>query len=112
MYKIAAYTLITLLVSGCDLASDINASNIKGYSFNLHEVQKYCTVKRQGDKYLAIKCELPKLKPVTTSCEGLMSAGLRDPKFLCSGGLWMLSDQCYVEMLDTQQGNIKCRKPS
>ncbi len=109
MKKIAIISLITLLCIACDQATDINAQNVKGYPFSLFEVQKYCTVQRQGDQYLSVSCELPKLKPMMTSCEGIMSAGLKDPKFLCSGGLWALSDKCYVEMLNAKKGNIKCR---
>ncbi len=110
MHKLAVFTLFAWLCSGCDFGTDLNAKNLKGHAFSLFEVQKYCTVKRQGDEYLAVKCELKKLKPVTRGCEGIMPAGLKDPKFLCSGSLWMLSDMCYVEMLDTTAGNIKCQK--
>ncbi len=110
MNKLVIFSFIALLCSACDQATDMNAKNIKGYPFSLFEVQKYCTVKRQGDQYLAVNCELAKLKPVSNSCEGVMSAGLKDPKFFCTGGVWMLSDKCYVEMLNTTKGNIKCRK--
>ncbi len=109
MKNLIVFSVITLLCCACDQASDINSKNIKGYPFSLFEVQKYCTVQRQGDQYLSVSCELAKLKPMESGCEGIMSAGLKDPKFLCSGGLWMLNNKCYVEMLNAQNGNIKCR---
>lgn len=110
MIKPILILLIAGLCSACDLSNDLNVKNIKGYEFSLLDIQEFCTVKRDGDQHLAIHCAKDKLRPVMRSCEGQMAAGLKDPKFYCGGGLWELSKVCYVEMLDTHKGNIKCKK--
>jgi hypothetical protein len=102
--------LIVLVCTACEFSSDLNLKKLKGYEFNLHDIQEYCTVKREGDQHLAIYCKNKKLKPVISSCEGQMSHGLVDPKFYCSGGLWVLNNSCYIAMLDTHNGNIMCKK--
>jgi len=110
MKKIVTVMLLVFTCSACEFSTDINAQNIKGYDFSLFEVQEYCTVKRQGRHYLDITCTKKKLHPVKTGCEGQMTEGLKDPKLYCSGGLWVLSKACYIEMLDIKNGNIMCKK--
>lgn len=109
MYKLALLVLV-VVVSGCEFSKDLNVENIKGYQFSLHDIQENCTVKRDGDQHLAINCKNDQLRPLMRGCEGQMTAGLEDPKFYCSGGLWMLNDICYIDMLDTSNGNLRCRK--
>ena len=102
--------MAALLCAACEFSKDLNVENIEGYKFSLFDIQEHCTVERDGDKHLAITCGKKTLKPVMRGCEGQMTAGLKDPKFYCSGGLWALNDICYIQMLDTQKGNIKCKK--
>jgi hypothetical protein len=102
--------ILVLLSSACDVSKDLNVQNIKGYDFSLFDIQEHCTVKRDGDRHLAIQCAKDKLSRLSNSCEGQMSQGLVDPKFYCSGGLWVLNEVCYISMLDSQKGNIKCKK--
>ncbi len=109
MTKLTLLVSIAFLCSACDLSNDLNLKNLKGYDFNLHDVQDHCTVKREGDRHLAIYCDNKKLKPVMSSCEGQISHGLEDPKFYCSGGLWVLNSSCYIAMLNTHKGNIMCK---
>ncbi len=99
-----------LICIACEFSNDLNIKNIKGYEFNFHDVQDNCTVKREGDRHLAIYCDDKKLQPVMSSCEGQISHGLEDPKFYCSGGLWVLNSSCYISMLNTHSGNIMCKK--
>jgi hypothetical protein len=110
MSKLAILLSIVFLSVGCGFSSDLNVQNIKGYEFSLLDIQEYCTIQRQGDRHLSVRCTKQTLRPVMGSCEGQMSAGLVDPKFYCSGGLWVLNDSFYIEMLDTQKGNVKCKK--
>jgi hypothetical protein len=110
MKKLAILLSIVFVSVGCEFSSDLNVQNLKGYEFSLLDIQEHCTIKRQGDRNLSVSCSKKKLRPVMGSCEGQMSAGLVDPKFYCSGGLWVLNDICYIEMLDTQKGNVKCKK--
>ena len=100
---------IVLLCTACEFSKDLNVQNIKGYEFSLHDIQAHCTVKRQGDKHLAIVCARKNLNPVIHGCEGQMTKGLSDHRFSCSGGLWVLNKVCHIEMLDTHKGNIKCK---
>ena len=109
MSKLAAIPLLVCLISACDLTGDINTSKVKAYNFSLFEVQKYCMVKRQGDKYLSLECKQANLKPVTQGCEGQITGGLADVEFNCSGGLWVLSDQCKIQMFGADEGGLKCR---
>lgn len=102
--------LMVLLSAGCEFSKDLNVKNLKGYEFNLHDIQEHCTVKRAGDRHLAIVCAKKKLNPLVHGCEGQMTKGLSDPILSCGGGLWVLNKVCYIEMLDTQSGNIKCKK--
>ncbi len=108
IFMVLAVILFTC--TACDFSTDINAKNLKGYDFSLFEVQEYCTVKRQGKNHLALTCTKKKLRPVMRACEGQLSAGFKDPKVYCSGGLWQLSKKCYIEMLDIKNGNIRCKK--
>ena len=101
---------IALLCTACEFSKDLNVKNLKGYEFNLHDIQEYCTVKRDGDRHLAIVCTKKTLNPLVHGCEGQMTKGLSDPIFSCGGGLWVLNKVCYIEMLDTKSGNIKCKK--
>ncbi|MFT6261112.1 MAG: hypothetical protein ACJAYK_002226 [Crocinitomicaceae bacterium] len=110
MTKMAILIFITWLILGCEFSTDLNVPNIKGYEFNLHDIQEYCTIKRQGDKHLDVTCAKKELRLVMGACEGQMTAGLVDPAFYCSGGLWILNDVCYIQMLDTHNGNIRCKK--
>lgn len=110
MIKSGTVLFTLLLCSACEFSKDLNVENIKGYEFSLFDIQEHCTVKRDGDKHLAISCAKKSLKPVIRGCEGQMTAGLEDPAFHCSGGLWVLNDICYIQMIDTQSGNVKCRK--
>ena len=110
MTKLAIILTITFFLSACEFSTDLNVENLKGYEFSLFDIQEHCTVTRDGDRHLAISCDDVKLKPVVRGCEGKMTAGLVDPKFYCSGGLWKLNDICYVEMLNAEKGNIKCKK--
>ncbi len=112
MKTLLALALMLLACTACEFSTDINAKNIKGYDFSLFEVQEYCTVKRQGKIHLTLACTKKKLRPVMTACEGLLTAGLKDPNFYCSGGLWMLSKKCYIQMLDIKSGNLRCKKES
>ena len=100
---------IILLCTACEFSKDLNVQNIKGYEFSLHDIQAHCTVKREGDKHLAIVCARKNLNPLVHGCEGQMTKGLSDPRFSCSGGLWVLNKVCHIEMLDTHNGNIKCK---
>jgi hypothetical protein len=109
MSKLVAISILTYLISACDLTGDINTSKVKGYNFSLFEVQKYCMVKRQGDKHLSLECKQANLKPVTQGCEGQITGGLADVEFNCSGGLWVLSDQCKIKMYGADEGGLKCR---
>ena len=109
MNKLIFILLPACLCSACDLTGDINTSKVKGYNFTLFEVQKYCMVKRQGDKYLSLECKQANLKPVMQGCEGQISGGLADVELNCSGGLWVLSDQCRIQMFGASEGGIKCR---
>lgn len=110
MTKLTLILSVVFLCSACEFSKDLNVDDIEGYKFSLFDIQEHCTVNRDGDRHLAITCDLPKLKPVVRSCEGNITAGLVDPKFYCSGGLWKLNDICYVEMLNTNKGNIRCKK--
>lgn len=108
-----ARIFLVILIStlcACDMSKDLNVKSLKGYEFSLTDVQVYCTVKREGDRFMKVNCEKPRLRPVEISCEGQMSEGLADPKFYCTGGLWILNEACYIEMTGTHTGNIKCRK--
>ena len=109
MNKLIILTLSTCLCGACDLTGDINTSKIKGYNFSLFEVQKYCMVKRQDDRNLSLECKQANLKPVTLGCEGQITGGLADVEFNCSGGLWVLSDQCKIQMFGIDEGGLKCR---
>lgn len=102
--------IIGLMCSACEFSNDLNVKNIKGYEFSLHDIQEYCTVKREGDKHLAIACTKKTLNPLIHGCEGQMEKGLSDPRFSCGGGLWVLNKTCHIEMIDTHIGNIKCKK--
>jgi hypothetical protein len=110
MTKLAIILSMAYLIIGCEFSSDLNVANIKGDEFSHHDVQEYCTIVRQGDEHLDVTCVNKKLRPVMGACEGQMTRGLVDPAFHCSGGLWGLNDICYIEMLSTQKGNIKCKK--
>ncbi len=101
---------ITLLCTACEFSKDLNVQNIKGYDFSLNDIQAHCTVKREGDRHLAIVCARENLTPLVHGCEGQMTKGLSDPRFSCGGGLWVLNKTCHIEMLDTHSGNIKCKK--
>ncbi len=109
MNKLIIILIIGCLCSACDLTGDINTTKLKGYEFSLFDVQKYCSVKRIGDKYLALECKQANLKPVTQGCEGQITGGLADVDFQCSGGLWVLSDQCQIKMYGADEGGLKCR---
>jgi hypothetical protein len=110
MTKLAFLIPLVLLTMGCKISKELNVKNIEGYKFSLHDVEKYCTIERQGDQHLDVTCSDKKLRPVMGACEGQLTAGLIDPAFYCSGGLWVLNDMCYIQMLSTQKGNIKCKK--
>lgn len=110
MFRVSMAGLGALLLAGCEFSTDLNERNLKGYEFNLFEIQKYCTVVRQGDKHLGFNCNRAELNPVVRGCEGLLKAGLKDPKLLCSGGLWILQDICHIQMTSANNGNIICRK--
>ena len=105
-----ALIAIAILCSACEFSKDLNVDNIKGYEFSLHDIQEHCTVKREGDRHLAISCARENMKAIIRGCEGQMTEGLSDPRFYCSGGLWALNKVCRIEMLNTQEGNIKCKK--
>ena len=100
---------IILLCTACEFSKDLNVKNIEGYEFSLHDIQEHCTVKRDGDKNLAIVCAKKKLNSLVHGCEGQVTKGLSDPRFSCGGGLWVLNKICYIEMLNTHSGNIKCK---
>lgn len=110
MVRASIAGLASLLLAGCEFSSDLNERNLHGYEFNLFEIQKYCTVTRHGDKHLGFNCERDELSPVARGCEGLLTAGLKDPKLLCGGGLWILQDICHIQMTGANTGNIICRK--
>jgi hypothetical protein len=110
MFKLLIPLLGLLLCTACELSKDLKVQNIEGYDFSLFDIQEHCTVKRDGDRHLAILCAKDNLRRLMNSCEGQMTQGLVDPKFYCSGGLWVLNNSCYIKMLDTQKGNIKCKK--
>jgi len=110
MIKASIVFFAGILCSACEFSKDLNVKNIKGYEFSLHDIQEYCTVKREGDRHLAIVCTQKKLNSLVHGCEGQMTKGLSDPIFSCSGGLWVLNKTCHIEMLDTHIGNIKCKK--
>ena len=102
---------IACLCLSCDnMSRDLKVKNLKGFEFSFRDVQEQCTVKREGDQGISVICESKRLRPVERSCVGQMTAGLRDPKFYCSGGLWVLNDKCYIEMVSTQKGNVRCKK--
>lgn len=110
MLRVSISGLASLLLVGCEFSTDLNERNLEGYDFNLFEIQKYCTLTRQGDKHLGFDCQQEKLRPVVRGCEGLLQAGLKDPKLLCGGGLWILRDICHIQMTGANTGNIICRK--
>ena len=111
MTRIYIAVLIVLAVSACgEMSRDLNVKNIKGYDFSLKEIQESCSAKRIGDQDIAVNCDNGKLGAVSRGCIGRMSAGLKDPKFYCSGGLWVLNDWCYIEMTTPQKGNIRCKR--
>ena len=97
--KSIAIIMAALLCAACEFSKDLNVENIEGYE-----------LKREGDKHLAINCATKSLKPFMRGCEGQMTEGLSDPKLYCSGGLWALNEICYIQMLDTHKGNVKCKK--
>ncbi len=110
MKRIAIYCLALVFCSACDITGDIHTSNLDGYEFSLYEVQRYCKVKRLGDRYLSVNCKLAKLKPVSQQCEGEIFGGLADVDFHCkAAGLWMLTDFCKIKMHGVSDGSFKCR---
>ncbi len=109
MKNIAIFSLISLLCCACDLTGDMNTTNIKGFEFSLYEVQRYCKVVRQGDRYLSVDCKLAKLKPVMRGCEGEIYGGLADVNFQCGADLWVLTDYCHIKMHGITEGGLKCQ---
>lgn len=111
MIKSLLLMALSILLSACgDMSRDLNVKHLPGFEFSLQDIQEQCTVRRAGDQDIAVSCEEKRLRPVQRSCVGRMSGGLKDPKFYCSGGLWVLNDRCYIEMVSPKEGNIRCRK--
>lgn len=109
--KKSVLALMATTLLGCeDMSRDLKVKNIQGYDFSLRDIQEGCTVKREGDQAITIMCKSPNLRSVERSCVGQMSAGLSDPKFYCSGGLWVLNESCYIQMTTQQVGNVLCKK--
>lgn len=111
MQKIAAFLLLALGCSACDkMSRELHVKNLRGFSFSYRDVQEQCIVKREGGQAMGVYCETKRLRAVERSCVGQMEAGLKDPKFFCGGGLWQLNNKCYIEMLTTKKGNVRCKK--
>lgn len=107
--------LITLtclgLLSGCFFGrQDEKTANLKGFNFSWADIESYCSVRRLGDTdNLVLSCSDRRLRPISQSCEGFITGGLRDTQLSCSGQLWVVRDKCEIKMREATRGEIACR---
>jgi hypothetical protein len=90
-------------------AGDLEGSNINGFDFSYIDIEKNCTVQREGQESLSVKCKGSNLKTVSRSCGGYISRGLESAKLNCGGSLWVLNQRCKVEMRGADYGEINCK---
>jgi len=102
-------TLILSVISLSAIAADLEGSNVKGFNFSYLDIEKNCSVKREGRESLSIACKGRDLKPVSRSCSGFIAGGLESAKLNCGGALWVLNQKCKIEMRGANRGEINCK---
>ena len=103
--------LLAIFLSGCFFErQDEKSINLKGFNFSLADIEGKCAARRLGDTdNLVLSCSDPRLRPVSQSCEGFITGGLRDTQMTCSGGLWIVKEHCVIKMRSAERGEIACR---
>ncbi|MFY0701085.1 MAG: hypothetical protein JXR04_09695 [Bermanella sp.] len=101
--------LFSLLITQQAFSADLEGSKVKGFDFSYVEIEKNCTVNREGQDSLSVSCKGGKLKSVSRSCGGYISRGLESAKLNCGGSLWVLNQRCKIEMRGADYGEINCK---
>jgi hypothetical protein len=107
--KLAFILILSLFMTSPAYSRDLESTNIKGLSFSYRDVQQNCTAQRAGQDSLSIECRGNHLKSVSRSCGGYISRGLESAKLNCGGALWVLNQQCKIEMRSANYGEINCK---
>lgn len=103
------FALILAVIPFLSLSAELEGTNIKGFDFSYMDVEKKCSVHREGRESLSIECEGREMKPVSRSCNGFISHGLGSAKLNCGGSLWVLNQRCKIEMRGANKGEINCK---
>ena len=100
-----------ILLAGCFFErQDEKSINLKGFNFSFADIEGLCAARRLGDTdNLVLSCSDPRLRPVSQSCEGFITGGLKQTQLTCSGGLWIVKDHCEIRMRSSHRGEIFCR---
>lgn len=109
--KTLLISTLFILLTGCFFdRQDPKSINLKGFNFSLADIEGECSVRRLGDSdNLVLKCSAKKLQPVSQSCEGFITGGLRQTQLNCSGSLWVVRDHCEIKMRSSHGGELFCR---
>lgn len=99
----------TLLLSACFFEADMETDKIEGFTFGYLDIERFCTVKRMGEDHLTVVCEEKRLLPMSQSCSGFITGGLKDTQLNCSGKLWPVKERCQIKMIRVDKGILDCK---